>query len=131
MTKHDERPDFTPRELDIMAVLWQRGDATVADVHERLAADLAYTTVLTVLRTLERKGAVRHEEEGKAYRWYPTVEREAAGRRALRRVRDKIFGGSESLLLTEFVRDRDLSTEELRRLRELIDERLGGEEEGG
>lgn len=125
MPRDDDRPDFTPRELDVMAVLWQRGDATVAEVHERLAADLAYTTVLTVLRTLEQKGAVRHEEEGKAYRYYPVVEREAAGRRALRRVQDKIFGGSESLLLTEFVRDRELSTEELKRLRRLIDERLG------
>lgn len=111
-----------------MAVLWERGDATVAEVHERLAADLAYTTVLTVLRTLERKGLARHEEEGKAYRWFPAVAREDAGQRELRRIRDKIFGGSESMLLTQFVSDRDLSDEELRDLRRLIDERL--EEEG-
>ena len=119
------RPDFTPRELDVMAVLWERGNATVAEVHQRLAADLAYTTVLTVLRTLETKGAVRHEEEGKAYRYYPTVEREVAGRRALRLIRDKVFGGSESLLLTQFVSDRDVDAEQLRELRRLIDERLG------
>lgn len=119
-----DRPDFTPRELDVMAVLWARGDATVAEVHERLADDLAYTTVLTVLRTLERKGAVRHEEEGKAYRYHPVVEREAAGRRALERIREKMFGGSRSLLLTQFVSDADLRPEELRRLRRLIEERL-------
>ena len=122
---NDTRPDFTPRELDVMAVLWDRGDATVAEVHQRLAADLAYTTVLTVLRTLETKGAVRHEEEGKAYRYFPTVAREAAGQRALRRIRDKMFGGSESLLLTQFVSDRDIDEEQLRELRRLIDERLG------
>lgn len=121
------RPDFTPRELDVMAVLWERGNATVAEVHQRLAADLAYTTVLTVLRTLETKGAVRHEEEGKAYRYYPAVEREVAGRRALRLIRDKVFGGSESLLLTQFVSDRDVDAEQLRELRRLIDERLGDE----
>lgn len=125
MTKtKPDRPDFTPRELDVMAVLWALGDATVADVHERLADDLAYTTVLTVLRTLERKKAVRHEEEGKAYRYFPVVERDAAGRRALQRIRDKIFGGSEALLLTQFVNEGDLSAQELERLRRLIAERL-------
>ena len=125
MKAADDRPDFTPRELDVMAVLWAQGDATVADVHERLSADLAYTTVLTVLRTLERKGAVRHEEEGKAYRYFPTIEREAAGRRALQRIREKIFGGSEELLFTHFMKETDLPAAELERLRRLIDERLG------
>lgn len=124
MNETMDRPDFTPRELDVMAVLWALGDATVSDVHERLSADLAYTTVLTVLRTLERKGAVRHEEEGKAYRYYPVVEREAAGQRALQRIREKIFGGSDALLLTHFVSERNLSPEQLRRLRSLIEERL-------
>lgn len=123
--KNDLHPDFTPRELDVMAVLWELGDATVAEVHERLEADLAYTTVLTVLRTLEWKGAVRHEEEGKAYRYFPVIRRETAGGRALARIRLKIFGGSRKLLLTEFVSDEDLTASELQDLRRLIDERLG------
>ena len=71
---------FTDRELDVMAVLWDRGDATVAEVQERLSDDLAYTTVLTVLRTLEEKGHVGHREEGRAYRYHPLVERAEAGR---------------------------------------------------
>lgn len=121
------RPDFTPRELDVMAVLWELEDATVADVHERLTADLAYTTVLTVLRTLEGKNAVRHETEGKAYRYFPVVPREEAGGRALRRIREKIFGGSRKLMMNEFVGDRNLTEGELRDLRRLIDERLGDE----
>lgn len=119
------RPDFTPRELDVMSVLWTLGDATVAEVHERLSADLAYTTVLTVLRTLEAKGAVRHESEGRAYRYYPEIDQSVAGRRALERIRDKIFGGSEALLLTQFVSEGDLSPDALERLRALIDDRLG------
>ncbi|MDP2471223.1 MAG: BlaI/MecI/CopY family transcriptional regulator, partial [Candidatus Palauibacterales bacterium] len=61
---------LTPRELDIMAVLWRRESGTVNEVWESLDDDLAYSTVLTMLRTLEAKGHVRHEAEGKAYRYY-------------------------------------------------------------
>ena len=116
---------FTERELDVMAVLWDLGEATVAEVRERLSDDLAYTTVLTVLRTLEEKGHVGHTEEGKAYRYHPLVERQTAGKSALRRLTRKLFKGSPSLLLTQLVSDRGLSDEELRRMRRLLDERLG------
>ncbi|HLV25786.1 MAG TPA: BlaI/MecI/CopY family transcriptional regulator, partial [Gemmatimonadales bacterium] len=64
---------FTDRELDVMSVLWQRGPCTVAEVRAELPASLAYTTVLTVLRTLEDKGYAGHEEEGKAYRYHALV----------------------------------------------------------
>ena len=59
---------FTDRELDVMGVLWERGPSTVTEVREGLADELAYTTVLTVLRVLEEKGHVGHEEEGRAPR---------------------------------------------------------------
>ena len=72
--------NFTDRELDIMAVLWERGPSTVTEVREALSDDLAYTTVLTVLRVLEEKGRVGHEEEGRAHRYFPRVKREEAGR---------------------------------------------------
>lgn len=85
---------FTDRELDVMTVLWDLGPATVADVRERLADPLAYTTVLTVLRTLEAKGHVAHVEEGRAHRYRALVAREAAGRSALARLLGTIFGGS-------------------------------------
>ena len=116
---------FTERELDVMAVLWELGEATVAEVRERLPDDLAYTTVLTVLRTLEEKGYVGHTEEGKAYRYHPLVERQTAGKSALRRLTRKLFKDSPSLLLTQLVSDRGLSDDELRRMRRLLDERLG------
>jgi BlaI family penicillinase repressor len=117
---------FTERELDVMAVLWELGDATVAEVRERLPDELAYTTVLTVLRTLEEKGHVGHREEGKAHRYVPLVARQAAGRTALTRLIDKVFNGSPELLLSQLVDDRDLSADELRRLRKLVDDRLKG-----
>ena len=109
-----------------MTVLWDLGSATVAEVRERLEVELAYTTVLTVLRTLEEKGYVRHEEEGKAHRYIPLVERQQAGRSALARLMGTIFRGSPELLLTQLVSDRSLSDEELARLRAILDERLRG-----
>ena len=121
------RITFTDRELDIMAVLWDRGSATVTEVRERLADELAYTTVLSVLRTLEDKGHVGHRGEGKAHRYYPLVERRVAGRSALARLIDTVFNGSPELLLTQLVSDRDLSEEQIKRLRRLIDARIRGD----
>ncbi|HUG41912.1 MAG TPA: BlaI/MecI/CopY family transcriptional regulator [Longimicrobiales bacterium] len=118
-------PRFTERELDVMAVLWDRGESTVAEVQERLPDALAYTTVLTVLRTLEEKGHVGHRTgEGRAYVYRSLVAREAAGSSVLDRVVDRVFGGSSELLLTRLVEDRSLSDEELARMRRLLDERL-------
>ena len=119
---------FTDRELDVMAVLWEDGPATVAEVQHRLADALAYTTVLTILRTLEEKGHVRHEEEGRAYRYHPLVDRKAAGASALRRLVRKVFGGSPEMLLTQLVSERGLSAEQLERMRELLEERLDAKE---
>lgn len=115
---------FTERELDVMGVLWELDSATVAEVRARLPDELAYTTVLTVLRTLEEKGHVGHDEEGRAYRYYPTVERDRAQASALQRLTRKLFAGSTEMLLTRLVSDRDLDDEELRRLQRLLEERL-------
>ena len=117
---------FTDRELDVMAVLWEVGPATVADVRDRLTDPLAYTTVLTVLRTLEAKGYVGHVEEGRAHRYHALVDRDAAGRSALRRLLGTVFGGSPEALLTNLVEARDADAAELARLRAILDERAGG-----
>lgn len=115
---------FTERELDVMAVLWEHDSATVAEVREQLHDELAYTTVLTVLRTLEEKGYIGHTEQGRAHRYHPLVEQGRAGRSALRRLTRKLFAGSPELLLTQLVSDRNLSDAELRRMRALLEERL-------
>lgn len=115
---------FTDRELDVMAVLWEKKSATVAEVQEELADDLAYTTVLTILRTLEEKGRVRHEEEGRAYRYYALVDREVAGASAVRRLVRKLFRGSPELLLTHLVSERELTPPQLERMRKLLEARL-------
>ena len=115
---------FTERELDVMSVLWERGPSTVSEVREAIADDLAYTTVLSVLRTLEAKGHVGHEAEGKAHRYVPLVARDAAGKSALGRIVDKIFGGSRELLLAHLVDARGVDDEEVKRLRKVLNDRL-------
>jgi predicted transcriptional regulator len=118
---------FTDRELDVMAVLWTHGASTVADVRDRLADPLAYTTVLSVLRTLEAKGYVGHVEEGRAHRYHSLVAREVAGRSALRRLLDTVFGDSPELLLTNLVEARGADAAELARLRAVLDALPGTE----
>jgi BlaI family transcriptional regulator, penicillinase repressor len=115
---------FTDRELDVMNVLWDRGSATVTEVREALHDELAYTTVLTVLRTLEEKGYVTHEEEGKAHRYVPAVEREAAAGSAVGKMLKKLFSGSPEMMLTHLVSDRKLTAADLKRMRKLIDDQL-------
>lgn len=119
---------FTARELDVINVLWNAGPSTVAEVRKALDDDLAYTTVLTVLRVLEEKGHVTHESEGRAHRYRPLVQRDVAASSALRRVKENLFSGSSELLLTRLVEDTSLSDDELRRMRDLLARRLGEEE---
>src|SRR5580658_9108277 len=118
------RIKFTDRELDIMAVLWEHGSATVSEVRAALDHPFAYNTVLTVLRVLEEKGSVTHVAEGKAHRYLPAVEPDIAGRSALTRILNTMFAGSPALLLTQLVSDRRLDKRKLRQLRALLDARL-------
>ena len=118
------KPTFTDRELDVMAILWDRGPSTVAEVRDRLADDLAHNTVQTVLRVLEDKGYVAHTEEGRAHRFHARVKQEVAGATAASRMVEKLFGGSTVRLLTHLVSERSIDADELRRLRCLLDDKI-------
>ncbi|HKO15054.1 MAG TPA: BlaI/MecI/CopY family transcriptional regulator [Gemmatimonadaceae bacterium] len=118
---------FPPRELAVMSILWRLGSATVSEVRDALEEPLAYTSVLSALQTLEDKGYVRHEPEGRAYRYFPVVEAERAGGSALSRIRESIFQGSATRMFAQLVSDRKLSREELERMRRLLAERLKDE----
>src|SRR3954471_24295504 len=120
---------LTDRELDVMSILWRAGSGTVAEVRKLLDDRLAYTTVLWALQTLEEKGHVRHEKEGRAFRYYAVADAETAGGNALNRLVDKVFHGSAAMLLAQLVSERVLPDDELRRMRELLARRLAGEEE--
>jgi predicted transcriptional regulator len=108
------------RELDVMGVLWDLGSGTVAEVRERLPADLAYTTVLTILRNLEAKELVDHTAEGKAHRYRPRLARKAVRQSALSRMVNKLFHGSPEQLIAQLVEDEQLSADDLKRLRALL-----------
>src|SRR5215467_11757512 len=112
---------FTDREADIMQVLWQHGPSVVSDVQKHLPDKLAYTTVLTVLRTLEAKGYVGHEEEGRQHRYFATVHEQAAQKSALRHLLGKLFKDSSELLFARLVSDEKLSPEQIRRMRKLLE----------
>src|SRR3954465_10820664 len=105
------------RELDVMGILWDLGSGTVAEVRERLPADLAYTTVLTILRNLEAKDFVSHSAEGKAHRYFPRVARKTARRNAISKIVDKLFHGAAEHLVAQLVEDKERSPADLRRLR--------------
>jgi len=111
---------FTDREADIMHVLWERGPSVVSDVQKHLQDKLAYTTVLTMLRTLEAKGYVGHEEEGRQHRYFATVQRQAAQKSALKHLLAKFFKDSSELLFARLVSDENMSPEEIRRMRKLL-----------
>lgn len=117
---------LTDREANLMEVLWDRGPSTVAEVQAELPDRLAYTTVLTILRNLEGKSYVTHQEEGRAHRYSAVIERDVAQRSALQALKQKLFQGSTELLLTRLVTEKDLSKKEIERIQKLLDEQPKG-----
>jgi predicted transcriptional regulator len=113
---------LTDREADVMRVLWDRGPSVVNEVKDELNDELAYTTVLTILRTLEQKGYVKHEEEGRVHRYSATVKETAARKSALQHLTGKLFKGSAELLFTHLVSDQKLSKDQIQRMRDLLAE---------
>ena len=122
-------PTLGERELDIMTALWAGGAGTVAEVRGRLGVDLAYNTVLTILRNLESKGLVDHEAEGRVHRYFPVASQEAMQTNALSRVVAKFFAGSPVSVMAHLLESGSLSADELRMLHRHLDMRLNDLEE--
>ena len=123
--KRKENRTLTPLELEIMQVLWESGGCTVAEVQPRLKAELAYTTVQTMLNVLWKKNKVKRVQEGRAYRYQPVVSRERATGSALHDLVSRMFGGSSEALLMAMVDARQISPEDLERLAEKL-KKAGG-----
>lgn len=115
---------LTEAELRLMDVLWEKGSATVADVVEALpkSSSLAYSTVLTTLRILERKGYVRHSKEGRAFIYHPLIDRGEARRNVLQYVLHRFFDNSPELLVLNVLEEEKMDAAELKRLKKMIEE---------
>ena len=112
---------LTDHELRLMEILWRRDRSTVADVVESLAPPpLAYSTVLTTLRTLEQKGYVTHDEDGRAYVYRPIVARDDAAKSAMRHLLDRFFGNSPGALAVTLLDDTRLSDDDVNKIKRLL-----------
>jgi predicted transcriptional regulator len=120
---------LTEAEQRMMEVLWEQGSGTVSEVLARIddTKRPAFNTVQTLLRILEQKGYVRHGEEGRAFRYFPVVDRAHASRSAVHSVVRRFFGSPGALAMNLLQNER-LSIDELARLRRLIDEAEGERE---
>ena len=116
-------PTLTDSELRLMQVIWDKGQATAAEVLDTLPdANLAYTTVLNTLRILEAKGYVRHSKDGKAFVYHPVVGQRQARSAALLHLVTRFFSGSPQLLVSNLIEEAHLSKRDLQRLKKLIEE---------
>jgi predicted transcriptional regulator len=115
---------LTEGEQRLMEVLWDIGHGTVAQVLEALPRRerTAFNTVQTMLRIMEQKGYLRHEEAGRAFVYYPLVDRVAASRAALRNLLNRFFDNSAELLAVHLIEDEKMTPKELARLKRMIEE---------
>ncbi|HEX7358993.1 MAG TPA: BlaI/MecI/CopY family transcriptional regulator [Bryobacteraceae bacterium] len=116
--------ELTEAELRLMNILWDRGPGTVSEIAEVVDADppLAYNTVLTTLRILERKGFVRHTKESRAFTYEPLIDRADASASAVRRVLARFFDDSPELLVANLLKSQRIRKRDLDRIRKLIAE---------
>jgi predicted transcriptional regulator len=122
-------PRPTDAELAILRVLWERGPATVRDVHEALSAtqDSGYTTVLKLMQIMTDKGLVQRDESQRAHVYVAKLSQRSTQRQLLGDLVDRAFGGSPAKLVLQALAGRRTSPEELHEIRQLLDEL----EEGG
>ena len=118
-------PTLTEAELQLMEIIWDRGQGTVADVVAALPSNsqLAYSTVLTTLRILERKGYLSHVQEGRAFIYKPMVDQKQARQSALKFLLSKFFNNSPELLVLNVMEQEELDLTELERLKKLVEEK--------
>jgi BlaI family transcriptional regulator, penicillinase repressor len=119
-------------QSEVMELIWGRGEATVAQLFETIGRrrPITYTTILSAVQKLERKGWLKHRAEGRAYVYYPVRDRLQVGSRTLRDLLRSAFGGDPRLLLASLLDDTKLSDAELKELRKLIEERRKGVRHG-
>jgi len=109
------------RELQIMKIIWEKGQATVRDVYESLQKRIAYTTVATMLNLLEEKEFLKHDVDGRTYIYKPLVAREEVSVGMLEELLDRLFDGSTEMLLNTLIKAKNLGKDDLERLWQRVD----------
>jgi BlaI family transcriptional regulator, penicillinase repressor len=117
--------DLGALQKAIMETVWEFGEATVQQVLGRIGRDrgLAYTTVLSAMQKLEKRGWLRHREEGRAYIYLPTRSREEESKSSLRKFIATVFGGDPLVLFQHLLDDEELSSTDLAALKKMIEKR--------
>jgi predicted transcriptional regulator len=121
----------TEGELAILGVLWQKGEATVREVHEALGGEGAYTTVLKLLQIMTEKGLVKRDVSARTHVYRAAEGGEKTQRRILRDLMEKAFGGSAGKLVLRALSAKRASAEELAEIRRMIEAYERGQKEGG
>jgi predicted transcriptional regulator len=113
---------LTEAELRLMKILWRRGESAVTDLVAAMPGGetLAYNSVLTTIRILEQKGYVDHRQQGRAFVYRPCVAEQEASRGEVSHVLNRFFGNSRERLLLSLLGDREITADELSRLKEAI-----------
>src|SRR5205085_11284060 len=109
---------FTDKELEIMRVVWELGEATARQIQEQLPGDSHYNSVLTIIRVLERKGHLTHRAEGKAHVYRARQQAEKSRNKVLTHLISQVFGGSPASLVLHLVETGDLTEDDLREARQ-------------
>lgn len=125
MAKRLDR-QLTDVELELMQLVWGLGECTIRDIHEALpkGRDLAYTTVATMIKILEKKGAVSCHKKDRAITVKPRIERSEYEAASLKHLNEMVFQGNSTSMVTRLLDEGELTVAELRALRKLLDERL-------
>ena len=112
---------LTEAELRIMDVLWRKGSGTVQQVLEWLPSTLAYNSVLTTIRILEKKGHVKHVKDGRAHVYEPIIGRQEATRSEIRHLVGRFFRNSHEALVLNILQDKAIDAGKLKGLREMLE----------
>jgi predicted transcriptional regulator len=120
---HHEHDPLSRRERQIMDVIWRAGRATATEIHSHLPDAPSYSAVRALLAVLVNKGHLRHERDGKRYVYEPLASQEKAGKSALRRLLSTFFNNSPSSLVATLLDPKDLHSDELARIKALLDQK--------
>ena len=119
----ETRPDFTPRELDVMAVLWEHGPSTVRQVHDRLepARGVGYTTVLKLMQIMFEKGLVKRDDSAKTHIYHANVSRDSTQKQMVGKMVNSLFGGNSTQLVMQALGNATPSKDELDEIQKMLD----------